>query len=141
MLGILFGSGRGFVAVGAFAAVLAAGPAVAETCADPLKPMLRAELFFGRAIGNRLGVTDRLWQRYVDRELTPRFPDGLTVVDGSGRWRAGDAIKRERSKIVIVVTPDNAEMRARIAAAMNIYIVQFKQKSVGLVMQTVCAGF
>jgi len=116
-------------------------PAAAETCADPLKPMLRAELFFGRTIGDRFGVTDRLWQIYVDRELTPRFPEGFTVVDGKGQWREDDAIMREASKIVIVVTADSAEVRTRIAAAMNAYIKQFRQKSVGLVTQAVCAAF
>lgn len=116
-------------------------PAAAETCADPLKPMLRAELFFGRTIGDRFGVTDRLWQIYVDRELTPRFPEGFTVVDGRGQWREGDAVMREASKIVIVVTPDSAEVRTRIAAAVNAYIKQFRQKSVGLVTQAVCAAF
>lgn len=116
-------------------------PAAAEPCADPLKPMLRAELFFGRTIGDRFGVTDRLWQIYVDRELTPRFPEGFTVVDGRGQWREDDAVMREASKIVIVVAPDSADVRTRIATAMNAYIKQFKQKSVGLVTQAVCAAF
>lgn len=116
-------------------------PVAAEPCADPLKPMLRAELFFGRTIGDRFGVTDRLWQIYVDRELTPRFPEGFTVIDGRGQWREEDAVMREASKIVIMVAPDSAELRTRIASAMNAYIKQFKQKSVGLVTQAVCAAF
>lgn len=116
-------------------------PAAAEPCADPLKPMLRAELFFGRTIGDRFGVTDRLWQIYVDRELTPRFPEGFTVIDGRGQWREDDAVMREASKIVIMVMPDSADARTRIATAMNAYIKQFRQKSVGLVTQTVCAAF
>lgn len=116
----------------------AAGP---SACADPLKPMLRAELFFGRMIGHRIGVTERQWQRFVDRELTPRFPDGLTIADGKGQWRAGKAILREPSKIVIVVTTDDAKARDHIAAATQAYIELFKQKSVGVVTQTVCAAF
>lgn len=116
-------------------------PAAAEPCADPLKPMLRAELFFGRTIGDRFGVTDRLWQIYVDRELTPRFPDGFTVIDGKGQWREDDVVMREASKVVIMVAPDSAELRTRIATAMNAYIKQFRQKSVGLVTQAVCAAF
>lgn len=116
-------------------------PTAAEPCADPLKPMLRAELFFGRTIGDRFGVTDRLWQLYVDRELAPRFPEGFTVLDGRGQWREDDAVMREASKIVIMVAPDNADVRTRIASAMNAYIKQFKQKSVGLVTQAVCAAF
>lgn len=116
-------------------------PAAAEPCVDPLKPMLRAELFFGRTIGDRFGVTDRLWQNFIDREMTPRFPGGFTVIDGKGQWREEDAILREASKIVILITPDSADARARIAAATNAYIKQFKQKSVGLVTQAICAAF
>jgi hypothetical protein len=144
MVGVVSGPKAG-LALGALI-VLAASlcwvmPAAAEACADPLKPMLRAELFFGRTVGDRFGVTDRLWQMYVDRELTPRFPEGFTVVDGKGQWREGDAVLREASKIVTVVAADSAEVRTRIATAMNAYIKQFRQKSVGLVTQAVCAVF
>lgn len=126
---------------GAIFAVASALPAYAEPCTDPLKPMLRAELFFGRSIGHRFGVTNRLWQAYVDRELTPRFPGGFTVGDGKGQWREGDAIMREASKIVILVAPDSTELRAGIAAAVDVYVKRFKQKSVGVVTQAVCAAF
>lgn len=129
------------LAAGALLALGWAGPAFAEACADPLKPMLRAELFFGRSIGHRFGVTDRLWQSYADRELTPRFAGGFTVIDGKGQWRERGAVMREASKIVIVVAPDSAELRTRLAAAMDAYIKRFKQKSVGLVTQAVCAAF
>ena len=48
-----------------------------------LKPMTEADLYFGRNIGNTSGVGDDDWQRFVDEEITPRFPDGLTVEDGN----------------------------------------------------------
>jgi len=126
---------------GVIFAVAVAVPAGAEPCTDPLKPMLRAELFFGRSIGHRFGVTNRLWQAYVDRELTPRFPGGFTVSDGKGQWREGDAIMREASKIVVLVAPDSTELRAGIAAAVDVYVKRFRQKSVGVVTQAVCAAF
>jgi len=118
-------------------------PALAQplACADPLKPMLRNELFFGRNIGSRVGVSERQWRAFVDRELTPRFPFGLTVIDGKGQWREGRTIVREPSKIVVAVTPDDADARARIDAATAAYIKRFKQKSVGVVSQAVCAAF
>lgn len=125
----------------AFAAWASPAPAEPLACADPLKPMLRNELYFGRNIGSRVGVSERQWQAFVDRELTPRFPFGLTVIDGKGQWREGRTIVREPSKIVIVVTPDDADTRARLAAATAAYIKQFKQKSVGVVTQAVCAAF
>ncbi len=125
----------------AIAAWASPAPAQPLVCADPLKPMLRNELFFGRNIGSRVGVSERQWRAFVDRELTPRFPFGLTVIDGKGQWREGRTIVREPSKIVVAVTPDDADARARIVAATAAYIKRFKQKSVGVVSQAVCAAF
>lgn len=125
------------------AATASATPAWAggSACAAPLKPMLRTELFFGRTIGDRFGVTDRLWQSFVDRELTPRFPNGFTITDARGQWREEDTVMREASKVVIIVTADNADARQRIAAVTGVYVKQFRQKSVGMVAQAVCAAF
>lgn len=124
--------------------VTLASPAAAQdiACHDPLKPMLRAELFFGRNIGGRQNVSDREWARFLANELTPRFPEGLTVIDGRGQWRhagTGDVV-REPSKIVVIVTPDAALVRARIAAVAEAYKHHFAQESVGIVLQPVCAA-
>ena len=51
------------------------------------KPQQVAELMFGRKIGDRIGVSEAQWARFLDREITPRFPDGLTVIDTRGQWR------------------------------------------------------
>jgi hypothetical protein len=32
-------------------------------------------------------VTETNWARFVDREIAPRFPDGLSVVDAKQQWR------------------------------------------------------
>lgn len=120
-----------------------ATPAVGEglLCASPLRPMLRTELFFGRNIAGRLGVSERQWAAFVDAELTRRFPDGLTVIDGKGQWQTDGRIVREPSKIVIVVTADEASARERIVAAAKSYMTRFRQKSVGVLTQPVCATF
>lgn len=127
------------------AAVALASPAAAQAppivCADPLKPMLRAELFFGRNIGGKPGVSETAWAQFLTRELTPLFPDGLTVIDGKGQWRDGGAIVREKSKVVIVVMADDAAARGHIAAAQAAYIKRFNQRSIGIVTQPVCAAF
>lgn len=105
--------------------------------------MLRAELYFGRNIGGRLGVSDRQWTRFLAREITPRFPDGLTVLEAKGQWRdpARHALVREPSKLVIIVAPDDAGTRRRLADIAAVYKKRFHQKSVGLVLRAVCAAF
>ncbi|HVV61565.1 MAG TPA: DUF3574 domain-containing protein [Pseudolabrys sp.] len=112
-------------------------------CPAPLKPMLRVEMFFGRNIVGKLRVSERQWTQFVQTELAARFPGGLTVLDGRGRWRdpAHGTTVSEPSKVVIAVAPDNASMREAIAAAAEAYKQRFKQKSVGIVTGTVCAAF
>lgn len=135
-----------YIRCAGFATLLLA-PAVSSTpaesagCVAPLEPMLRSELSFGRHIGKHFGVTERLWQDFVTRELTPRFPAGFTVFDGLGQYADGKILVRERSKIVVVVAPDAPATHERLAAVMAAYIKQFKQKAVGQVIQSVCAAF
>src|SRR5262249_27399903 len=64
-------------------------PAHAQTltCRTGAQSTAVAELMFGRKIGDRIGVSEAAWARFLDREISPRFPDGLTVVDAAGQWR------------------------------------------------------
>jgi hypothetical protein len=131
---------------GLFAAAMLALASAAQAqdaaCPAPGKPMLRAEIYFGRNIGGRLGVGERQWMRFMARELTPRFPDGLTVIDGQGQWRGrSGAIVHEPSKIVILFVPDETAMRERIAAAAAAYKQRFRQDSVAVVTRAVCVAF
>ena len=50
--------------------------------------LMRSELLFGRARPDGTVVTDEEWRAFVDQEVTPRFPDGLTVLPGYGQWRS-----------------------------------------------------
>jgi hypothetical protein len=102
-----------------------------------------AELLFGRDIGDRLGVSEPAWRRFVAREITPRFPDGLTVTDALGQWRDPDGgrIVREPSKRVEIVLPGNADDAARLGAIVSAYKRQFHQRSVGLILQSACVSF
>lgn len=102
-----------------------------------------AELLFGRDIGNRLGVSETAWQRFVAREITPRFPDGLTVTDALGQWRDPDSgrMVREPSKRVEIVLPGNPDDEARLEAIEAAYKRQFRQRSVGLIVQSACVAF
>jgi hypothetical protein len=131
---------KGFIA--GVVLVFASAAQGQETCYQAGKPMLRAEIYFGRNIAGRLGVSERQWAHFLARELTPRFPDGLTVINGQGQWRGpSGAIVREPSKIVIVFVPDGLAERERIAAAAAIYKQRFRQDSVAIVTRAVCVTF
>jgi hypothetical protein len=110
----------------------------ALSCSGGQKPMLVAELLFGRSVGSEAD-----WQRFLAREITPRFPDGLTVYDTRGQWRdpAGARITRERSKVVMIATPGGAEVETRLQEIIAAYKTRFRQKSVGLILRPACVSF
>jgi hypothetical protein len=112
-------------------------------CRGAQKPREVAELLFGRNIGNRLGVSEAAWARFVARELTPRFPDGLTVVDAVGQWRDRDTGKvvREPSKRVEIVLPGGEDDAAKLDAAVAAYKNRFRQQAVGVVVRPACVSF
>jgi Protein of unknown function (DUF3574) len=102
-----------------------------------------AELLFGRDIDRHLGVSNSDWSHFVARELTPRFPDGLTVVDAPGQWRHRDTggIVREPSKRVEIILPGNADDDARLDAIVAAYKQSFHQQSVGVIVRSACVSF
>jgi hypothetical protein len=101
-----------------------------------------AQLFFGRNVGDEPKVTEADFRRFVDEELTPRFPDGLTVLDGGGQWR-GDANRmvREASKVVLIVLPKGRDAAPKIEAVRSAYKSRFHQDSVMLMTQASCVSF
>ena len=69
-------------------------PAQEIACRDPLKPMLRAELLFGRHSASAQRVSERQWRQFLAREITPRFPDGLTRLGATRRADAASGAAR-----------------------------------------------
>lgn len=135
-------------AAGGLALLLASGPAPAQQAITAPCPaggdsMTVAELYFGRNIGGRPGVSRAEWRRFLDGEVTPRFPDGLTVHDGAGQYRGADGrLVREPSKILTLILPAlNDETRARLAAVADAYKQRFRQESVMTVLRPACVSF
>jgi hypothetical protein len=123
-----------------FAAAAAAQPLA---CSSPQKPQQVAELMFGRKIGDRIGVSEAQWARFVDREITPRFPDGLTILDARGQWSDPDRkrIVREPSKVVTIVLPGKPEDGERLTAIVENYKKNFRQQSVAVIVRPACVSF
>ncbi|WP_240434588.1 DUF3574 domain-containing protein [Streptomyces sp. YIM 130001] len=89
-------------------------------------------------------VTERQFTRFIDREVTPYFPDGLTVQEGRGQWRdANGRIERERSYELTLLYPiaEAPARDARIEQVRERYMRQFGQESVGRVDERVVADF
>jgi hypothetical protein len=112
-------------------------------CHGDQQPKQVAELLFGRYIDHRLGVSESAWLRFMAREVTPRFPDGLTVTDAKGQWRnpATGEIVREPSERVEIVLPGHADDDTRIEAIVDAYKRAFRQHSVGVIIRGACVSF
>jgi len=101
------------------------------------------ELVFGRNIGDNLGVSEADWNRFLDEEVTPRFPDGLTVMSASGQWRDTERgnVVQEPSKVLVVVLGDEARDKPRIAEIATAYKQRFKQQGVLTMLRPACVSF
>jgi hypothetical protein len=102
-----------------------------------------AELMFGRKIGDRIGVSNTAWSRFVDREITPRFPDGFTVIEAHGQWRDPERnrVMREPSKLVQIVLPGKDEDQQRLDEIAAAYKARFRQQSVAIIVRPACVAF
>jgi Protein of unknown function (DUF3574) len=107
------------------------------TCVAPQSAMLDVELLLGRG-----GKPDARWRQFLAREVTPRFPDGLTVYDTYGQWRdpKRNVIVREPSRVLRIIIPADGA-GDKIAAVAEAYKKQFSQKSVGIVSRPACVSF
>jgi hypothetical protein len=119
------------------AALSSAASAQVLSCTPPQKAMLDVEFLLGRGTAN-----GARWRQFLAREVTPRFPDGLTVYETTGQWRDPQrkVVVRERSRVLrIIVAGEPAN--EKIAAIAEAYKKQFAQKSVGIVTRPVCVSF
>ena len=87
-------------------------------------------------------MTDAAWRAFLADEITPRFPDGLTVFTAAGQWRdASGTMVRECTKVVLILTKsDDAGMQRTVEIA-EAYKRTFGQESVLRVIAEVCAAF
>jgi hypothetical protein len=106
-------------------------------------PAVTAQLLFGRAMKGGGTVSDAAWQAFLTRSVTPRFPDGLTVLAASGQWRdrMTGRITHEPASVVEIVTDDSADTLGKLEAIRAAYRAAFRQDSVGLVLNESCASF
>ncbi|MBK8508367.1 MAG: DUF3574 domain-containing protein [Candidatus Competibacteraceae bacterium] len=103
---------------------------------------LRTELFFGLSRADRPEVSEEEFQNFVDTEVTPRFPDGLTLINGKGQFRdSRGTIIQEKSKLLILLYSFNRETNQAIETIRNEYKNNFQQESVLRTDEQQCVSF
>lgn len=142
---VLLAGGAG---LGAFASARAQGEAtpVASTasaavdaCPDELfgagsEAWVRGELYFGTSMDQGVGVIPDDFEAFLDAEVTPRFPDGLTLLTGLGQWKGPDDVEPSKmgSELLIILYPQEsaAESSAKLEEIREAYKTQFNAQSV-----------
>ena len=113
-----------------------------STCPEGTDSFAEYQLFFGRSNASGEVVSDEAWAAFLADTVTPRFPDGLTVVDGAGQWRdSAGVILRERSKVLIILTSPGEEGMRLTDEISQEYETRFGQESVLRVVRTACVSF
>jgi Protein of unknown function (DUF3574) len=92
----------------------------------------RTELYFGTNRGNIEPITEIEFNNFIDSQVTPKFPDGLTLLTGTGQFRTSVGVLiREKSHVLILLYPPQMQdANAKIQEIREAYKTAFGQESV-----------
>jgi Protein of unknown function (DUF3574) len=92
---------------------------------------IKEELYFGLGEPEGQKVSETQWQLFLQKEITTRFPQGLTVVNAYGQYLdRSQELNRENTKLVILIHQNNYQENRLIEEIIAIYKKTFQQESV-----------
>ncbi|MEP6515942.1 DUF3574 domain-containing protein [Microcoleus vaginatus] len=93
--------------------------------------MVPDDLYFGLTKPGGETISESEWQELVKAVITPRFREGLTVLDGAGQFlNCSEIMIRENSKIVILIYESSPAKNQAIHEIIETYKRTFLQESV-----------
>ena len=111
-------------------------------CPEGTDQFVQYELFMGRSDGSDEVVDDAAWDTFLKDTVTPRFPDGLTVLDALGQWRDSEGlVQKERSKLLTIIVPPHPDNSHSISEISEVYKRRFGQESVLQMVSNTCVSF
>lgn len=116
-------------------------PAETTECKPPARAQVRHELVFGTARAHGDPLREDEWQSFIDSVVTPRFPDGLTVLNASGQWRGEAGVTKEQARILVIWHDRLPARDADIEAIRSAYKERFDQESVLRIDSVSCVSF
>jgi hypothetical protein len=106
------------------------------------RTLTKDELYFGLSKPGGKTVSEVEWQLFLNRVITPRFQDGLTVMDGYGQYlNRNGKLTREKTKLVILIYENSPTKNSQIEEVIASYKQKFQQESVLRVTSSVKLSF
>jgi hypothetical protein len=135
-----------FIAAAALSLLLAAGCTAGGdvVCPVGMDPFTELNVYFGLEKSSGETVSEEEWQTFLAGSVTPRFPDGLTVLDARGQWLDTDEgrLYRESTRLLNVLVPADASDDG-VSAVRDIadtYKERFEQQAVFYTTLPACAA-
>jgi hypothetical protein len=87
--------------------------------------------YFGMNKPTGGAVSEQAFNRFLQQEISSRFPEGLTLFEAKGQWQgANGKIEQENSRVVEIVCDDTPENRDKVDAIAAKYKALFSQEAV-----------
>jgi Protein of unknown function (DUF3574) len=131
-----------FASIGAASAAAPLAPPSESTAAEgtsvsialvPGTWFTRTELFFGSLKPDGSVVSEEAFLEFLTAEITPRFPNGLTLLTGLGQFLTAQGVMhQEPSRLLILLYPveDERDSSEKIEQIREQYKQMFHQEAV-----------
>ena len=117
----------GLTTAGATTTAASDAGGAAKPVPTPGESYKRTELYFGGNRPDGTPITPADFELFLDKEVTPAFPDGLTWLEGHGQWMGG----KEDSYVLIILYPfSDRHANRELEEIRTDYKDQFEQQSV-----------
>ena len=102
-----------------------------------------ATFYFGRSRLEETPTSQAEWTKFVEEEITPRFPDGFTVFEARGAWGNPESGKTiyEGSKVLTILHPGTVKSRQKVMDLAEAYRSRFDQQAVLTSQTRTCTTF
>jgi hypothetical protein len=103
---------------------------------------IKTELYFGENEPGGKHVGPKAWRDFLNKEVTPRFPRGLTVLEGYGQMqhRSG-RIEKQPSRVIVLVHKPTPAAGRQICEIIEAYRDRFENAQVMRLRMPVLADF
>jgi Protein of unknown function (DUF3574) len=113
-----------------------------STSDETAQLLTKNELYFGLSKPAGAKISEFEWQMFLNSVITPRFQEGLTVIDANGQYlNSVGTLTKEKTKLVILIHQNNPTKNKMIQEVVANYKQKFQQESVLQVTSDVKVSF